>query len=479
VHALFLNDTSRNGGPGRTLFSILRHVNRQARPLTQKTFAVDAYDAPRAQAIERTVILPREGVVADLLRSEPCFETLVFESGILENPFEPRQRPMQREDFAAPSWKKALRLLGNGQKGIHGVLRMANLVRRKKVEAIFCNGTSACFLGAILGILTGVPVAWHVFYSSVADPIRPIHHWLAARKEVVNIACVSECTATQFVERSKVTLLPDAIDVAEFDPARVASVDLRQELGLPNDAILYLSHGRVIPRKGFVELIRAFAEFKKTNFETANAPLAEPPKTTAKPSAKEPRSAPGSKRKGDSAAKKATPSPTASLANAHLVIVGDTPEDTPKNHLEECKALAHELGIASCTHFLGYRNDVPSLLLAANVVVVPSVYEDPLPRAVMEAMALGRPVVAHRVGGIPDMVVPGETGALVDKGESLVPALLTYADPVLAENHGRAGRARIREHFCAQVHGLRMRKLLFATAARHNLAGAHAQHSIR
>jgi glycosyltransferase involved in cell wall biosynthesis len=413
VHALFINDTSRNGGPGRTLFSILRHLD--------------------GRAIERSVVLPRAGVVSELLSSEVCLEQLLFEPGILENPFEPWHRPMERGDFQAHSMLRSLRLLGNTGRAARGLYRLARFIKRRKVDVIFCNGTSACFVGAALGLATRTPVLWHVFYSSVADAIRPLHRRLAASNAVTQMVCVSACTATQFEHcPDKVIVQHDAIDPTEYSPTCAEPSDIRKKLGLPANAVLFASQGRIVPKKGYLELIFAMAE--------ARALL--------KPSEQ---------------------------AELHLLIIGDTPEDTPQNHLLECKAHATRLGLERNVHFLGFRNDVPALLLASDVVVIPSVYEDPLPRAVMEAMALGKPVLAHAVGGIPEMVVHERTGLLAPKhaGGSRSPLcegiLRYFRDPEARLKHGTAGRARILDAFHATSHGARIQEIILRVAERKSL----------
>ncbi|MDH8190382.1 glycosyltransferase, partial [Klebsiella pneumoniae] len=75
---------------------------------------------------------------------------------------------------------------------------------------------------------------------------------------------------------------------------------------------------------------------------------------------------------------------------------GDTPEDMRPDHLEECRALVGELGLTEWVIFAGFRPDVRAYIADFDVAVVPSVYEDPLPRAVMEAMAMSKPVIAFR-----------------------------------------------------------------------------------
>jgi glycosyltransferase involved in cell wall biosynthesis len=155
---------------------------------------------------------------------------------------------------------------------------------------------------------------------------------------------------------------------------------------------------------------------------------------------------------------------------AAFVVVGDTPEDFQRDHVAECRALAAELGLAGTFHMLGFRADVRPLVADFDVAVVPSVYADPLPRSVIESMALARPVVAYDVGGVVEMVGP-DTGELVrfEPGaegpesaspasiERLTDAMLRYArDPGLRARQGRAGRELVLRDFDARAHARRI-----------------------
>ena len=97
----------------------------------------------------------------------------------------------------------------------------------------------------------------------------------------------------------------------------------------------------------------------------------------------------------------------------HFAVLGDTPEDIRPDHLAECRALASELGITDKFSFLGFKSDVKPYVTDFDVAIVPSVYPDPLPRAVIEGMALGKPVIAFDVGGVAEMLKDGTTGSLV------------------------------------------------------------------
>ncbi|HET9323356.1 MAG TPA: glycosyltransferase family 4 protein [Gaiellaceae bacterium] len=125
------------------------------------------------------------------------------------------------------------------------------------------------------------------------------------------------------------------------------------------------------------------------------------------------------------------------------LVVGDGP-DRP---LVEAEIRA--LGLRERIRLAGDRHDVPTLLAGADVFVLSSASEG-MPVSVLEAMAAGLPVVASRVGGVPELVVEGKTGLLVDPGDpgGLAEALRRLVqDPALRRRLGEAGRARVEQRF--------------------------------
>jgi glycosyltransferase involved in cell wall biosynthesis len=125
--------------------------------------------------------------------------------------------------------------------------------------------------------------------------------------------------------------------------------------------------------------------------------------------------------------------------DATLCLVGDGPDRA------QLERKAHDLGVVRDTLFLGYQEDVAPLYAAFDALVLPSGNEG-TPVSVIEALAAGRPVVATRVGGVPDVVRDGEDGFLVDAGatDELAERLSRLAaDPALRERLGAAGRARV------------------------------------
>jgi glycosyltransferase involved in cell wall biosynthesis len=98
----------------------------------------------------------------------------------------------------------------------------------------------------------------------------------------------------------------------------------------------------------------------------------------------------------------------------------------------------------------GTRRDIPEILAASDIVALPSRFGEGCPNALLEAMSAGKPVVAARTGGIPEVVVDGETGLLVTREDpdALRGALLRLAaDPALRAKMGAAGRDRVEREF--------------------------------
>jgi len=121
-----------------------------------------------------------------------------------------------------------------------------------------------------------------------------------------------------------------------------------------------------------------------------------------------------------------------------LQLVGDGPER------ERIRGLAHSGGLEDCVQFLGERTDLPSVLRGADLFLLPSESES-FGLAALEAMSCGVPVIASRVGGVPEVVIDGETGLLAPVGDIATMAahvVRLLADAGLRARLGAAGRTR-------------------------------------
>jgi phosphatidyl-myo-inositol dimannoside synthase len=200
--------------------------------------------------------------------------------------------------------------------------------------------------------------------------------------------------------REPLELIPYGADVATFDASPEVGSAVRARLGIGADDLLVVGIGRLVPVKGFDVLVDAFA--------TAS--------------------------KGDE--------------RLRLVLVGDGPEGA------ELARRVASLDISRSTTLVGAvtHGEIPGFLAAADVVAVPSVqrdgFVDGLPNVALEAMAAGKPLIASRVGGLPDLVRADETGLLVDEQNAaqLAEAILALArDRERRTQLGSAAQAEMRQ----------------------------------
>lgn len=153
----------------------------------------------------------------------------------------------------------------------------------------------------------------------------------------------------------------------------------------------------------------------------------------------------------------AWPRVEAAFPGAHLVIVGRGTFDV------ELRARLAGRRVL----FTGHRGDLPSVMAALDLLVLPS-YSEGVPNVVMEAMAAGKPVLATAVSGIPELVVDGETGMLIpprDAGALADGLIRLGGDAALRARLGHAGTARVREHFTLETMVERYDGLLREVAA--------------
>jgi glycosyltransferase involved in cell wall biosynthesis len=131
-----------------------------------------------------------------------------------------------------------------------------------------------------------------------------------------------------------------------------------------------------------------------------------------------------------------------------LVYIGDGPQ------LANLEALRNSLDTREDIFLTGYRPEASTLLAGVDLCVVPSLWQDAFPLSVMEAMSLGKPVIASKVGGIPEMIDDGVTGVLVAPGDerglaASISRLL--GDSFLCERLGRSARQRVVERFAPET----------------------------
>lgn len=177
-------------------------------------------------------------------------------------------------------------------------------------------------------------------------------------------------------------------------------------------------------------------EFKRINGKREEFPINPAPSVVGMVARLEPQ-------KGHRYFLKAASQVVKDIPGVKFLVVGDGPLK------EKLRTQATKLGLSRDVIFAGSRRDVPQILGALDILVLPSLWEG-LSNVILEAMAAGKPVVATEVGGIPEVVKDGETGLLVPPKDpdALARAIVKLLqNKELAKRMGRAGKKRVKEHF--------------------------------
>jgi glycosyltransferase involved in cell wall biosynthesis len=273
------------------------------------------------------------------------------------------------------------------------------MVRREHIQVIHAAGMKGVLSARLAGWLAGVPVVAHLHDMMPVPKLlaRPLRwtSFLAAHTLAVSMAVASFAGETLNIDPNKTEVLANGMVVEEIRKTSAkAGTSFRRRLGIAGDAKLIGVVGRLVPVKGHDVLLRAM------------------------------------------------PGVLAKEPSARLLIVGDGPER------QVLEARAHELGLSGYVYFAGYLADVYPALRAVDVCAIPSLSEG-LPYVLLEAMAMGKPVVASAVGGLAETLNHCENGVLVrpNDGQALTNALVSVlADPHLVETIVSGGRETIKAY---------------------------------
>ena len=282
---------------------------------------------------------------------------------------------------------------------LSAIPRLAGGFRRVGADLVHLHTGRANWLGGWAARLAALPAI------TTRRMDRPLRRGLATRmvygslvrRAVAISPAVADVLREAGVEAAKICTITSTVDAAALVPRRPRA-EVRAESGVGDEALLLLGLAKLTRRKGFDLLLTALAR------------LGDDPRWV-------------------------------------FALGGDGPEAEP------LAARAAELGLSERVRFLGRRDDVPELLDAADLFVMPSRAEG-LGVAALEAMAAGLPVIASRVGGLGQAVVHEGTGLLVppDDVDALEAALRRLLDDgALRERLGAAGPNHIAEHYSADT----------------------------
>jgi glycosyltransferase involved in cell wall biosynthesis len=296
--------------------------------------------------------------------------------------------------------------------------RMMKLMRRERFDIVHTHTPVAGLIGRAAA--RAARVRWivytaHGFYfhedmhGLLRGAMRSIERYGASMSDLIFVQSredLEEAVEARIAPAERLVHIGNGVNPVLFgkEENAQAAVRLREEFGIDGDPVIGFT-GRIVREKGVFEFVRAAGIVSRDYPE------------------------------------------------AKFVMIGAPLDSDRDDCLQEIERLVREEGLSQRIVMTGYREDVPAILSLLDLFVMPS-YREGMPRALLEAMATGLPVVATDIRGCREEVVDNETGLLVPPrdhyalGEAVLKIL---SDSEVASRMGRAGRERILERFDERV----------------------------
>lgn len=296
--------------------------------------------------------------------------------------------------------------------------RLAKILRRTRPDIVHTHKYKDSILATIAARCVGVPHVIRVIHG-MPEPFkgfsnlnmavytmvdRFVTSWLIDK--VVAVSSDIERSLVRIYGASHVVRIQNGIDL-EIVQVCTPRREKRKEWHIDETVTLIGTVGRLVPVKGHAVLLEAFRILRQVD------------------------------------------------RTATLLVVGDGPLRDP------LESEVNRLGLEGAVRFAGHQDQSYDFINMMDVFVLPSLHEG-IPMVLLEALALQRPVVASRVGGIPEVIVHGQTGLLADPADASSLAQLirqVIEDSSQAAILGRAGRTRVEEEFAAYTMAERTAKL--------------------
>jgi len=295
------------------------------------------------------------------------------------------------------------------------IVALYKVIKRGNYDIVHVHTPSASVLGRIAARLARVPIivyTAHGFYfhenmSKFEYKFFTTLEKILGRYFTDYIFVQSEedyKTAKQLkiIGESKIVCISNGVDLEKFniENVQIDTASFKTALGIPPEGKVIIFIGRLVKEKGILDLLDAFVKLAKDYNDIS------------------------------------------------LLIVGDVaPNERDNRTKEKIKNILEDKNVGGRIIITGYREDIPELLKISDIFVLPS-YREGLPRSIIEAMAMSKPVVTYNIRGCREEVVDDETGILVPPGdiESLATAILKlYKNSELREKMGKNGRRRAEE----------------------------------
>ena len=286
---------------------------------------------------------------------------------------------------------------------LKAIYQIHRAVKKHAIALIHANSLSVALLGGIAARWNRIPIVMHKRYATSYGALDRVCERLLHR-----VILVSEATRWDFAPKKKQTLIYNGVDLAAFQATETEIETLRTEFlslgGKRAEPIITGVVTRITPEKGIHFLIRAMAEL------------------TGKP------------------------------PDIKLLIVGGAYFQKDKAYMASLKREVADLGVADSVIFTGFLADTRVVTSLLDIVLVPSIIPEACPRTIIEAMAVGKPVIATPLGGSKELVTP-ETGRLVppENASAIASAIATLAsDRGQLAAMGKAARLRAEQLFSSE-----------------------------
>ncbi len=290
---------------------------------------------------------------------------------------------------------------------IHALLKLYFLILRGRYDIVHCHTSKGGFIGRLAARLANVKC---IIYSPHGDIFEGYFGKIKTRffiwlerfsaRFTDKIITLTKSGIEPYIkagigQKSQFDYIYNGIDVESLRKRKVGRIQKRQEIGVEDDCFLIVTAGRLVPVKGYTYLVAALAQV------------------------------------------------ITEIPNIRLVFLGDG--ELRGELLGQVKTL----GLEKQVLFLGMRSDVPEIISCSDLFVLPSINEG-FGVVLLEAMAMKCPIVATNVGGVPEVVLDGETGILVPPGDPVQLArgiIRLLKDRSLAFQMAECGYQRLEDCF--------------------------------
>ena len=285
------------------------------------------------------------------------------------------------------------------------ILQLHRMVKRNAIDLIHANSLSVALLGGIVARINRIPILMHKRYATSYGVLDRICERLLHR-----VILVSKATRWNFAPTAKQTLIYNGVDLDAFQASPEEVQDLRAEL-LPDASDASIVAGvvtRITPEKGIHFLVRAIAALKGLSLMTGT--------------------------------------------DIKLLIVGGPYFQKDIDYMNELKQEVADLGVEDSIIFTGFLSDTRVVTSLLDIVLVPSIIPEACPRTIIEAMAVGKPVIATPLGGSKELVTP-DTGILVppEDASAIADAIaILTTDQERLRAMGKASRNRAEQLFSSE-----------------------------